>query len=260
MRFAPGYRTLSLLRRGGSVDVFDGWSDERGCRCVVKLLRKSREHSASARSRLRLEGRLLLSLSHPHIVRAYELIERPRMALILETLTGATLSHILRQSRRRLEAKDVALLGLHLGSALKYLHGKGFLHLDLKPSNIISQGGVLRLIDLGIARRPGRGVAGIGTDSYMAPEQARGGMLTPATDLFSLGAVLFEAATGQAAFRSDGERRRYDQLLRRADPVSQHRRLPVELSRTIDRCLDPDPARRPPLRSLMRDLDRVLRA
>lgn len=252
-----GYRTLRLMRTGGSVDVFDAWSDERGCRCVVKLMKKSREGRSKARAQLRLEAELLLSLSHPHIVRAYEYFETPRVALVLETITGETLSHMLRSTRRRLAARDVAVLGLQLCSAIRYLHAKGYLHLDLKPSNVIVQAGLARLIDLGIAAKPGRGVAGIGTDLYMAPEQARGDVLTTATDVFSLGAVLYEAATGKRAFQSDAKRGHFDQLVRRADLVAAHRKLPDGMSAMIDRCLTPEAEKRPSIDALIRELKRV---
>jgi serine/threonine protein kinase len=255
MRLTPAYRTLRLIRQNGDVRVYDAWSVERGCRCVAKVLRGGRLDRRGRRA-LRAEASLLLSLAHPHIVRAYELLERPRLALILETLPGETLSRVLRRARA-LHPRDVATLGRQLCSALEYLHRAGVLHLDVKPSNVVCHGGIVRLLDLGIARAPGRGVPGIGTATYMAPEQARGGMLTAATDVFALGVVLFEAATGARPFRSDGDRDRYEQLVHRAPSVGAVRRLPRALCEAIDASLDPDPARRPPLRVLRRALERV---
>ena len=76
-RLARGYEVIAHLRRGRDLDVYDVWSQERDCRCVAKAPRPDRRASTSTRRRLRHEGRLLLSLAHPHIVRAYELIERP---------------------------------------------------------------------------------------------------------------------------------------------------------------------------------------
>ncbi|BDG05168.1 serine/threonine-protein kinase [Anaeromyxobacter oryzae] len=257
MRLSPAYRTLRLLRQNGDVGVYDAWSVVRGCRCVAKVLRSGRFDRPAGRRALRAEAALLLSLSHPHIVRAYELLQRPRLALIMETLPGETLSHLVRRTGP-LRPRDVAMLGRQLCSALHYLHGVGVLHLDVKPSNIVCQGGLVRLLDLGIARAPGRGVPGIGTATYMAPEQARGDFLTAATDVFALGAVLFEAATGAPPFRSDGARNRYEQLERRAPRVGTVRRhLPTALSETIDSSMEPEPARRPPLPVIRRALERV---
>ncbi|HYS83014.1 MAG TPA: serine/threonine-protein kinase, partial [Anaeromyxobacteraceae bacterium] len=212
MELAPGYRGLRLLRRNGRIAVYDAWSEARGCRCVVKMV--DRRGDAHDRQELAKEGRLLLSLTHPHIVRAYELLRRPRTALVMETLPGETLGHAIR-ARGRLDARDVAQLGVQLCSALQYLHGQGVLHLDLKPSNIVCCAGLARLIDLGLARRPGRGSAGVGSAPYLSPEQARGGWLSEASDVFGLGAALYHAASGRAPFRGDG-RRGYQQLRMRA--------------------------------------------
>src|SRR5262249_3393585 len=121
--------------------------------------------------------------------------------------------------------------------------------LDLKPSNVIACQGVAKLIDLSLARPPGRNHPGIGTRAYMAPEQARGGMLTAAADVWGLGAVLYAASSGQAPFAAFGGRR-YDQLERRAVPLYQRRRVSTAFAALVDSCLDPDPARRPAISEL----------
>lgn len=250
-----GYRALRVLRRGPSADVVDAYSDERGARCILKVLRRGGDRR-DARALL-AEGRLLLALTHPHIVRAYAVARRPRPALVLETLPGETLSHLL-ERRRRLAARDVARLGVQLASALGYLHRLGFLHLDLKPSNVICHGGIVKLIDLGIARRPGRIGAGIGSEAYCPPEQARGGRVGPASDVFTLGAVLFEAAAGARPFSL--ARRRVDARIRRAPPLASARRLPAALASLIDGCLDPDPERRPALDRVQEALQEIAAA
>ena len=250
MKLASGYRALRLLRQGEVTSVYDAWSEKRGCRCVVKVLRPGRADRADARA-LAAEGRLLLSLTHPHIVRAYELVGRPRLTLVLETLPGETLSRLL-ERRRRLSAPDLARLGLQLAAALGYLHRAGALHLDVKPSNVVCHAGLAKLIDLGIARPPGRSSRGVGTDDYLAPEQARGSAISPATDVFGLGGMLFQSATGHPPFRS--RRGHWAQLEGRAVPISSLRSLPAELSRAIDACLEPDPDARPTLDELARRL------
>jgi eukaryotic-like serine/threonine-protein kinase len=252
----PGYRAIAHLSRGRALDVYDAWSEERRCRCVVKLLRPDRESEPGPRRRLRREGRLLLGLSHPHLVRAYELVERPRLALVLETLEGETVEHLVARRQRRLPVTELAFLGLHMCSAVHYLHANGYLHLDLKPANVVADGGLAKVIDLSLARRPGRVPRGVGTAQYLSPEQARGGRVGPATDVWGIGAVLFEAATGVRPFPSSNGR--FEQLARRAEPLGGHRRAPARFRRLVDRCLEPEPADRPSVEELARELDSLV--
>jgi serine/threonine protein kinase len=242
---APGYEVVEHLSRSRSFDVYDVWSETRACRCVAKLLHPAADADADAEERLRREGQLLAAFSHPHLVRAYELLAGPPAIVILETLDGATLSHLIRTRRRRLPALDLAHLGLHLCSAIHYLHGQGVLHLDLKPSNVISDAGRAKVIDLSLARPPGPAPAGIGTHQYLPPEQAAGGELTAASDVWGIGAVLWTAATGERPFAGPERGLGYEQLERRAVRVAARRRLPAPMAAAIDACLEPDPGARP---------------
>jgi len=249
----PAYKVLACLRRGRVADVYDVWSQERGCRCVAKVLRPERVNDRKSQRQLLREGRLLRGLCHPHIVRLYEILWVPSPVLILETLTGATLSHILKDNHR-LGLADLTPLGIHLCSAIYYLHRRaGFLHLDLKPSNIVSEQGRAKVIDFSIARRPGRGRKGVGTRPYLAPEQARGDLLTGAADVWGIGIVLFEAATGRRAFAT-GNNGGYPQLEHRAESVRKDARLPIQLTEAIDSCLEPNPKDRPNLAELSKVL------
>jgi serine/threonine protein kinase len=244
------------LSRGRALDVYEVWSEARGCPCVVKTLRPDRADDRAARRRLATEGELLLALTHPHLVRAYELVRRPRPALVLETLTGATLAYVLEARARRLPLTELAVLGLQLASALAYLHRHGYLHLDLKPSNVVCDGGLVKLIDLSIARPPGITRKALGTRPYMAPEQARRGPLTEAADVWGLGVVLYEAATGQRPF-AGADASGYPQLQGRAEPVRRRRRLPRDLGAAVDACLEPDPLARPTVVELNRALEEL---
>jgi serine/threonine protein kinase len=215
-----GYELVERINRGRELDVYEAWSDDRGCHCIVKTLRPEARDDAAARRRLRAEGRLLLSLTHPHIARAYELLTVDGApVLVLETLGGATLSWMVRESGRRLTSDDLCHLGLQLCSAIGYLHRRDRLHLDLKPSNVISEGGIARVIDLNLARRAGRVPAGYGTAQYLAPEQ----------------------------------------LERRAQPIRRLRRsLPKPLADVVDACLEPAPRDRPALDDLEAELDALV--
>jgi eukaryotic-like serine/threonine-protein kinase len=251
VEIAPGYRVLSHLHRSRLLDTYDLWSDERESRCVGKALRPDRRDDARARRRLIAEGRLLAVLTHPHIVRAYDTVVDEHPLVILETLGGESLDHLVRRSRQRLRQDDLVVLGLQLGGAVRYLHAHGHLHLDLKPANVvIADDGRARLLDLSLARPPGPARPGVGTRPYQAPEQARGGVLGPAADVWGLGAVLWEAATGRRAFPVHGDEPP-PQLERRAEPVRRHRRLSRTLAAAIDGCLEPQPSDRPALSDLV---------
>jgi eukaryotic-like serine/threonine-protein kinase len=282
---APGYEAIEHLRRGRNLDVYDVWSEERACRCVVKSLRPDRLGREGPTRRLLEEGRLLCGLTHPHIVRAYEVRERPVPLFVMETLAGETLGHMIEVREAELSAAEVAHLGLHLASAIRYLHAHGWLHLDLKPSNVIAESGRAKLIDLSVARPPGPAHGGIGTLYYMAPEQVRGGELGPAADVWGIGAVLFEAATGEPAFDdphaddpdesgSDepyeesgasgdlptGERfdeSDYPELTTMAPRADELRPLPDDLADLIAACLAPQAARRPSVPALLRALEPI---
>jgi serine/threonine protein kinase len=239
----PGLRIDAHLHRSAQLDVYGAHCERRGCPVVVKTPRPDRlDDRAIVRDLLR-EGRLLVRLAHPHVVRGYEVHRAPRPLVVLETLGGETLSALLAR-RPRLPAADLAELARQLASALRYLHAEQVLHLDLKPSNVVAEAGRAKLLDLSIAQRPGRIRAGRGTWANMAPEQVRGGEVGPPADVWGLGTVLYEAATGRLPF---GDR---DQRRRRADAVRAHRRLPHALAETIDACLEADPADRPPLTAL----------
>ena len=282
---APGYEVIEHLRRGRNLDVYDVWSTERATRSVVKALRSDRLGREGPAGRLLQEGRLLRDLTHPHIVRAYEVIEEPVPLVVMETLAGETLGHMIEAREVELSTAELAQLGLHLASAIRYLHAHGWLHLDLKPSNVIAECGRAKLIDLSVARPPGPAHGGIGTFYYMAPEQVRGGELGPAADVWGIGTVLFEAATGEPAFdhpnadeldygesdepwasdepyESDdlptGERfdeSDYPQLTVTARRIDELRALPAELTDLVAACLEPEPERRPPVGELMRALE-----
>ncbi|MER6850553.1 serine/threonine-protein kinase [Streptomyces flaveolus] len=284
---AAGYEVLAHLTRTGWLDVYDAWSHERDCRCLLKTLRPDRRQDAHLRERLLREGRWLQAFSHPHLVRAYETVETPEPLVVLETLTGETVTHVIERLRHRLAAPDVAFLGLHLCSALHYLHGRDVLHLDVKPSNVIIDCRRAKLLDLSVARPPGPAPAGIGTRCYLSPEQARGGDLSSAADVWGVGITLYEAATGDLPFPevtstttggepagggsrapsasatlgdAYGRQGRYPQLEDRAAPVGSRRRLPRALAAAIDACLEPDPVDRPGIDSLAAAFDALLPA
>ncbi|MFK4145637.1 serine/threonine-protein kinase [Streptomyces sp. NPDC004065] len=267
-----GYEVLAHLTRTGWLDLYDSWSAERACRCVIKVVRPDRGAEEHLAERLLREGRWLREFTHPHLVRAYESFTSPQPLVVLETLTGETLAHLVHRLRRRPSATDVALLGTQLCSAVHYLHGRNLLHLDLKPSNVVVECGHAKLLDLSVARPPGDAPPGVGTFSYLAPEQARGGTLTTAADVWGIGVTLYEVASGDVPFdrgetlpsgegtygRGTGDDDWYPQLEADAPPIASRRRLPAPLAAAIDGCLREDPADRPTVPELCAALAALL--
>ncbi|PKH37833.1 Protein kinase domain-containing protein [Nocardioides alpinus] len=242
----PGYRPLSLLADGRRLETWDAWDEARGTRCVVKLLRADRRDDARVRQAVLLEGHLATTLAHPHLVRGYDVLDDPP-TVVLETLRGATLAALI--DDEPLGLADAAELGCQLVSVLGYLHRHDWLHLDLKPDNVVVDHGKAVLIDLSLAGRPGAGRPGAGTRGYLAPEQARGRGLSPATDVWGLGMILVEALARTAPYGDEAtwdSRRRWPLVHRRAPgaPVGLDE-VPDEVRGLLRACLSPDPAARP---------------
>jgi serine/threonine protein kinase len=252
-----GTTILAHLHRSAGYDVYDAWNEPRGCRVVVKTPRPDRLRDRAAGRRLLREGRLLKRLTHPHIVRAYEVHDHPRPAVVMETLTGETLDHVIGQGQRSLSSAELANLGSHLAAALRHLHAEGVLHLDLKPSNVVAENGRAKLIDLSHARPPGRMRAGNGTWCYMAPEQARGGDVDAAADVWGLGIVLYAAATRSNPLADLAEQLDVDDPQLHAGPAPlqcARAPIPAELTTLIDACLQLEPGARPGLDDVLPQL------
>lgn len=270
----PGLVVLERLHRGYHVDVYDVWSQARGCRCVAKALRPDKPPDERSVTALLAEGRLLRRLTHPHIVRGYDVTAEPPLVL-LETLSGHTLSALL-DDRGRLPVRDVAHLGLHLCSAVGYLHRHRRLHLDLKPSNVIAEAGRAKLIDLSLARRPGRYRVGLGTPGYLSPEQALGQRLGPPADVWGIAGLLFEMLTGEPAgpdpsrgsqthssapsSTSSSRDESGPVVVLAPPPLRRHRRVPADLARVVDAGLALDPGSRPTIPELAAALGAVVAA
>ncbi|MEO6510389.1 MAG: serine/threonine-protein kinase [Nocardioides sp.] len=246
VEIAPGYVVEELLSRGQALDVYSVFSRERLCSATAKTIRPDRADVQRVRDRLLLEGRLLTTLAHPHLIRGFEVISDPVPVVIVETLMGYNLEESIDWRERRLPSTDLAHLGRQLASALQYLHAHGYLHLDVRPANVMAHGGKATLIDLSIAREPGEVRSGFGTPGYMAPEQSRGGVVSAAADSWGLGATLYAAATGVPPLPD----------LR---PVRSRRpRLHPALAEVVDACLSPAPGNRPGIVDVHERLGSVL--
>jgi serine/threonine protein kinase len=257
----PGYTIVGLLDRSHALEVYEVWSRERECRCVAKTVRRSRSDNHHLVTHVLNEGRYLQGFTHPHLVRWYETIEVPTVIVILEAVPGQTLDYLIGATRRPVPARSLVHLGLHLCSAMQYLHRHDVLHLDLKPSNVVCCHGIAKVLDLSLARPPGPVDPGTGTPGYLSPEQARGGMVTTAADVWGIGSVLSETATGRRPFEPEDRADRYPQLTGRAPAVRTRRpRLPRQLSAVIDACLEPLSSDRPSVAAVTTTLGRLVAA
>lgn len=241
-----GYVPLALLADGRRLETWDAYDEVRGTRCVVKLLRAERRDDPRVRQAVLLEGHLATTLAHPHLVRGYDVLDDPP-AVVLETLRGATLSALV--DEEPLGLADVAELGCQLASVLGYLHRHDWLHLDLKPDNVVVDHGKAVLIDLSLAGRPGAGRPGAGTRGYLAPEQATGRGLSAATDVWGLGMTLIEALSRTAPYGDEAtweSRRRWPLVHRRMPRTPQGLdALPEEVRDLLAACVSLDPEGRP---------------
>jgi serine/threonine protein kinase len=250
---APGLSALTLLGGGSRYEAYLGWSEGMRALVVVKLLRPGFAGDERALRGLVEEVEMLDALDHPVIIRGFDAeLDWPRPHVVLEHVEGPRLSTLLRRYGP-LHVDQLLPLALQLLSAAHYMAGQGYVHLDVKPSNIIMSGPP-RLIDLSVARSLdscAQLTDPIGTDAYMAPEQCLPGSagIGPAADVWGIGATLYEALVGELPY-PEGERdapepeSRWPQLREPALPMPPS--LPAELSGPIMACLRPDPADRPP--------------
>jgi eukaryotic-like serine/threonine-protein kinase len=253
---APGRQVVRALGGGSAYEVFLVWDEGYHALMVAKAVRPDRVQDARAIKDLRREGDALAALGHPVIVRGYEADpDPPRPHLLIEHVEGPSLDDLLR-GHGPLALELLLPLAVQVAGALHFMASRGYVHLDVKPGNIVV-GAPPRLIDLSLARSRGRaerlrGIAG--TDAYMAPEQcdpgAMPGRIGPPADVWGLGATLHHALSGRGPFprqkvarESEDARVRFPQLHREPEPLPE--RLPDEVRSLVADMLDPEPEHRP---------------
>jgi eukaryotic-like serine/threonine-protein kinase len=266
-QIVPGRHALELLGGGKGHEAYLAWDDRLFGLVVVKILRPHRVDEPAARGEIVAEAHAHASLQHPVLPRCFDAeLEGGRPHLALEFLEGPRLSTLLRK-QQRLALEQALPLTLQLCSALHYMAGEGWVHLDVKPKNVV-MGAPPRLIDLSIARTlagAGRTKGPIGTDAYMAPEQCGipgSGRIGPAADIWGLGVTVYEAITGRRPFptgQEDGAPgERFPQLVH--DPVPFSKEIPPVLADPIMRCLEKPPEDRPSAAELAGSLQPLVAA
>lgn len=259
----PGRRAQHLLGGGERYEAWVAWNDRMMAPTVLKLLRPAKVNDARARKSIAAEGEVLGRLNHPGLTRLFAMdTEGPRPFIEIEFVDGPRLSTLVRR-HGRLAPEQAFPLARQLAATLHYLHAERFVHLDVKPGNVI-MGPVPRLIDLSVARSF-EGVPlirnHVGTDAYMAPEQcdpALFGRIGPASDSWGLGVSLYESLARQLPYprgRHDGGLHdRFPQLVAipTALPPERHSQRLADL---VASCLSVDPAARPLPAELFDELD-----
>jgi len=201
------YRVDAFVASGGMGAVYRVWDLKRNVPLAMKVLHAELAEDPSVFKSFQREARALQKLAHPNIVPFYGLYQTLDFAFLLERyIDGPSLKDILRQRQGKPLSVEEALTYLKaLCAALGYAHANGVIHCDVKPGNVmIDRGGNVYLTDFGIARHAESTtttLAGAGAPQYMAPEQIRSEAVTPATDVYALGVMLFEMLTGQRPFK-----------------------------------------------------------
>ena len=250
------YRLVEKLGEGGMGVVWKAKDEHLDREVAVKVMLPGALSDATTRQRFRREAHVLAKLSHPGVATVFDFDTQDGVDfLVMEYVPGGSLESRLRSGALPLE--DLLQLGIELAEALSDAHTQGFLHRDLKPANVVlTNTGRAKILDFGLARLLSSGQTSMGLTQpgvimgslpYMAPEQLLGEPDDKRTDVYALGVLLFEAATGRRPFLKDRAEALMFELLNSAPPSVRSLRAdtPAELDRLIAACMHKDREQRP---------------
>ena len=248
----PGYEILEPLGEGGMGVVYKARQVKLDRIVALKMIRDGGHARAEALARFRTEAEAIARLQHPNIVQVFEVGEHDGQPfLAMEFCPGGGLDRKL--GRAALPPREAATLMETLAQAMEAAHRARVVHRDLKPANVLlSADGTPKISDFGLARKldeAGQTQTGavMGTPSYMAPEQAEGSKeVGPATDVYALGAILYELLTGQPPFRGSTTYHTIQQVLSEEPtaPRKLNPTVPRDLAAICLKCLEKEPAKR----------------
>ncbi|HEX2772114.1 MAG TPA: serine/threonine-protein kinase [Micromonosporaceae bacterium] len=261
------YTLLDRIGRGGMSEVWRAHDEVLGRPVAVKVLAPEFTSDPGLRAALWREARAAARLSHPHVTRIYDYGEAdvgggPRVGyLVMEVVDGQSLAE--RLTGGPLRWAQATRIGAQIAAALAAAHEAGVVHRDVKPGNVMLTAMGAKVLDFGIAALPGAsadhdGGLLFGTPGYAAPERLKDRRADPAGDVYSLGALLYEALTGRPPLPIATWAEAAAAHARPTAPAAPHvAGLPPELSRLVMACLAADPARRPTAHDVAVHLGRV---
>jgi len=252
------YRLVAKIGAGGMGEVWKAEDTRLGRMVAIKILPPAVASDGDALARLKREARTAAQLYHPNIATIHSIEQDgDRFFIVMELVDGEPLSHVMR--RGAMNEIELCRIARGVADALAEAHAKGIVHRDIKPDNVIVSGSRVKVLDFGIAKQVGavgaqssldgttdfmtqRGMI-IGTVHYMSPEQALGKPLDARTDIFSLGVLMYQAATGQLPFRGETVTETITQIVRDepTDPRAVNATLSPWLSEIIRRCMQKKP-------------------
>jgi serine/threonine protein kinase len=266
------YNVVRSLGAGGMGVVYEAEDTRLGRRVALKFLPPDLGRDAQTLERFQREARAASALNHPNICTIHAIEQHDNdVFIVMELLDGETLAQAI--ARQRFEMTPLLDVAIQIADALESAHAKGIVHRDIKPANVfINTRGRVKILDFGLAKieearhRPGAEAAetqaahdltvpgtALGTVAYMSPEQARGQLTDARTDLFSLGTVLYQMASGVLPFQGETSAVIFDAILNR-DPAPLGQiapGVPAEFIRLLDKALEAAARRerrRPPRR------------
>lgn len=253
MAESDGRLTLTReIARSGIATVWEGYDSGLGRKVLVKSIHPQFARESDLRMRFEREARAIAKLSHPNVVQIYDLRVGPdELSLILEFVEGASLGRLLKE-RGALPAEVAVALAADILAGLEQAHAAGIIHRDLKPDNVlVSHRGEVKITDFGMASLKDQptitqeGMA-LGTPSYMAPEQADGTEITPGTDVFAVGLILFEMLTSRRVHQGETLPETFQNVLKYQPPRFEDYRefIPTGVEFVLRRMLEKSPAKR----------------